>query len=95
MAVVSYLVYSSTLLQNATDILKNATAILLQNARNGYYKNASAFYYKMRRFYYTMQCLLQNASVQWSVQCDICKKMLAKAFFSCANIERFPTLSLL
>ena len=35
-AVVSYLVYSNTWLQNATDILKNAAALSLQNARNVY-----------------------------------------------------------
>ena len=91
MAVVSYLVYSNTLLQNATDILKSAKAILLQNARNFYYKNAS----KCDDF--ITQCGVYYKMPQCNGQCKVTyvRKGWQKHFFSCANIERFPILSLL
>ena len=47
----SYLIHYETL-------IRNSTAILLQNATEVYYKMRQIFYYKMRRFYYKMQQLL-------------------------------------
>ena len=44
-------------------LLRNTTAILLQNATEGYYKIRQVFYYKMRRFYYKMRELLQIATI--------------------------------
>ena len=67
---VSNLIFYDSLLQNATDFIKNATAILLQNATKVYYKMRQVFYYKMRQFYYKMQQLLQNATV--TTKCDVC-----------------------
>ena len=55
-------------------LLKNATAILLQNATKVYYKMHLIFncecgsYYKLRRLYYKMWQLLQNAT--FVTNCD-------------------------
>ena len=72
---VSYLVHYETLLQNATDIITNATAILLQNAKKIYYKICWYYiikydsfiarcdsHYKICRFYYKLWQLWQNAT---------------------------------
>ena len=79
MIVVSYLVHYDTLLQNATDLLQNATAILIQNVTKVYYKMRQVFYYKIRQLlqnattlllkcdsYYKMRRLLQNVSLHSS-----------------------------
>ena len=50
MSMFSYLIHYDTLLQNATDFVKNATAILLQNVTEVYYKMRQVFYYKMQQF---------------------------------------------
>ena len=43
MVVVSYLVHFDTLIQNALDIITNATTILLQNATKIYYEMRQLF----------------------------------------------------
>ena len=66
---VSYLICYDSLLQNTTDIIRNATAILLQNATEFYYKMRQVFHYKMRQLYYQMRNLqigtnlFQNATI--------------------------------
>ena len=47
MSMFSYLIHYDTLLQNATDFVKNATAILLQNVTEVYYKMRQVFNYKI------------------------------------------------
>ena len=47
MIVVSYLVHYDTLLQNATYLLQNPTAILIQNVTKVYYKMRQVSYYKI------------------------------------------------
>ena len=44
-------------------LLRNATAILLQNETDVFYKMRQVFYYKMRQFYYKMRHLLQIATI--------------------------------
>ena len=43
-------------------LLKNASAILLQNVTKLFYKSRQLFYSKMRQFCYKMQQLLQNVT---------------------------------
>ena len=43
-------------------LLKNVTAILLQNPTEVHYKMRQVFYYKMRQFYYKMRQLLQDVT---------------------------------
>ena len=48
MSMFSYLIHYDTLLQNATDFVKNATALLLENVTEVYYKIGQVFNYKIR-----------------------------------------------
>ena len=56
-AAISYFIHYDILLQNAFDLLQNATVILIQISTKVYYKRNQVTYYQMRR-------LLQNATLQ-------------------------------